>query len=1143
MFSKKTLRDFSLAALSLIAIPNAATALSSDYYTSSSKLSSGKWVKVKVSDNGIYQITYDQLRQLGFSDPSKVAVFGYGGAQLTNNTFSTSMPDDIKQTASFHTNDDRLLFYGEGCMNYSMVGAYSITFNENTYDTAGTYFLSDSEAPASIRTSPITSSNNTPLTYYYHVELQDLRVQNPGEGGAIFHGPRISAGEGHSFTFHIKNLDNTSKNNSYGIFQYYFSVCCTSKSTSMEVEYPTNASISSKYNYSASAAQSSSKLYQSNYGNVRFTKTDEFPLSDDDITFKVSLPSSSAATYAAINKAYVVYPRTTSFSGEKIMFLNIPYTNSNQGLYITDAPSNLKVWNVTNVNDIFSYSTSYNSSLNRILCSFGSQVYTSETGAARLVAFDPSAEFATPVFGEEISNQNIHGDATPDMVIITTNALYDHAEQLAAAHRKYQGLTVNVYRQQDIFNEFSSGSRCAMAYRRLAKMLYDRDPEKFKYLLLYGASSWDNRGIIKDLRDELLISYEVELEKYASDSGANFTSDNYFAFLSDDYDPSKIVKTPVNIAVGRIPAVTPDKAQNYNDKIISLLANPQAPQYVNQAIMLSDDGNSMAHLNQSEEAIKSMKEINPNLSITRAHNILFPWTNGNAECAQKIILAGLSSGAGYMSYSGHGNSEAFTGERLWNKQTIEKNSYSTPIFGMFATCDAFAFDRLDNGMAESMLFSKDGGAHSVVAACRSVYLEYNQYINLAIAKQYAAAGINTTVGDIYREAKNSIISSVSTDNALANTMCYNLAGDPAFPIYGANNNIVFTKINGNDLAEDAEDASVKVKPIDYLKVEGKIVDQEGNFNSNFNGNVLVTLYEAPRSLTTYKRDSSDKDAEVQTIEIDQAELAQAYTTVTNGVFTANFYIPTPGKECGTNRLNAYALADNNDRAAGTTYSLSVDKAPAEITDNGSEAPSVVEAYINDSTFSNGDVVNSSSFNYYALINPSSVGLNISQGSIGSSSTLVLDGTNSYPEATAAITIREDGLAELSYDISDVSDGRHTLVLTVANNNGQRSSYTTDFVVVAADATAKLSVDELPARSEATINLEHSFTDTPDCRLIIQSEDGTTVLSQQNCSFPYSWNLRDLKGNKVADGRYRAFVVLNNGVSYTSSNAQEIVVLQ
>jgi hypothetical protein len=170
-------------------------------------------------------------------------------------------------------------------------------------------------------------------------------------------------------------------------------------------------------------------------------------------------------------------------------------------------------------------------------------------------------------------------------------------------------------------------------------------------------------------------------------------------------------------------------------------------------------------------------------------------------------------------------------------------------------------------------------------------------------------------------------------------------------------------------------------------------------------------------------------------------------------------------------------------------------------------------------------------------------LNISKGSIGTSSTLVLDGTSSYPEATAAITIREDGMAELSYDISDVNDGRHSLVLTVANNNGQRSSYTTDFVVVAADATASLSVDELPARSEATINLSHSFTDTPDSRLIIQSEDGTTVFSQQNCSFPFTWNLRDLNGNKVADGRYRAFVVLNNGVSYTSSNAQEIVVLQ
>ena len=66
---------------------NFAGAYTPSYYTSNSKLNSGNWVKVKVTEIGMQEITYDQLREWGFSDPSKVCVYGYGGTQLTNNKF------------------------------------------------------------------------------------------------------------------------------------------------------------------------------------------------------------------------------------------------------------------------------------------------------------------------------------------------------------------------------------------------------------------------------------------------------------------------------------------------------------------------------------------------------------------------------------------------------------------------------------------------------------------------------------------------------------------------------------------------------------------------------------------------------------------------------------------------------------------------------------------------------------------------------------------------------------------------------------------------------------------------------------------------------------------------------------------------
>ena len=105
----------------------------------------------------------------------------------------------------------------------------------------------------------------------------------------------------------------------------------------------------------------------------------------------------------------------------------------------------------------------------------------------------PTAEY---VYG--ITNQNHHADPIADMVIIipTTQKQRQHAERLAEYHRTHDGMTVNIVPADELFNEFSSGTPDATAYRRYMKMLYDRastPDEAPKYLLLFGDGAWDNR--------------------------------------------------------------------------------------------------------------------------------------------------------------------------------------------------------------------------------------------------------------------------------------------------------------------------------------------------------------------------------------------------------------------------------------------------------------------------------------------------------------------------------------------------------------------------------------------------------------------------------------------------------------------------
>jgi hypothetical protein len=85
-----------------------------------------------------------------------------------------------------------------------------------------------------------------------------------------------------------------------------------------------------------------------------------------------------------------------------------------------------------------------------------------------------------------------------DMLIIVPSGgkLTAQAERLAKAHGQYSNLRCAVVQAEHIYNEFSSGTPDATAYRRFLKMLYDRgssDGTAPKYLLLFGDCAWDNR--------------------------------------------------------------------------------------------------------------------------------------------------------------------------------------------------------------------------------------------------------------------------------------------------------------------------------------------------------------------------------------------------------------------------------------------------------------------------------------------------------------------------------------------------------------------------------------------------------------------------------------------------------------------------
>ena len=116
--------------MSCIAVCVLATCMwASHTYVSSSVLSSGTFVKLRVSESGLHAITFDEIKSLGL-DPASVRLYGYGGGMLPQD-FQKNKHDDLplvpvyldKGSDGVFNSGDRLIFYAQGPITWSYNGS------------------------------------------------------------------------------------------------------------------------------------------------------------------------------------------------------------------------------------------------------------------------------------------------------------------------------------------------------------------------------------------------------------------------------------------------------------------------------------------------------------------------------------------------------------------------------------------------------------------------------------------------------------------------------------------------------------------------------------------------------------------------------------------------------------------------------------------------------------------------------------------------------------------------------------------------------------------------------------------------------------------------------------------------------------
>ena len=127
-----------------------------------SVLSQGKWIKIRVEKEGVYQLTSSFLKKNGLSDINKVKLYGYGGRPIEENwTFDNNegTPDDLQEIPLYRKSDGTALFFAEGTVRFSSNGIHE----KNPYSNYSYYFLTEGDNPAVFSTLETNGATDSPI--------------------------------------------------------------------------------------------------------------------------------------------------------------------------------------------------------------------------------------------------------------------------------------------------------------------------------------------------------------------------------------------------------------------------------------------------------------------------------------------------------------------------------------------------------------------------------------------------------------------------------------------------------------------------------------------------------------------------------------------------------------------------------------------------------------------------------------------------------------------------------------------------------------------------------------------------------------------------------------------------------------------
>lgn len=771
------------------------------------------------------------------------------------------------------------------------------------------------------------------------------------------------------------------------------------------------------------------------------------------------------------------------------------------------------------------------------------------------IGFGKQVPAAQYVYG--ITNQDHHADPSADMVIIipTSQKLLKQAQRLKEFHESHDSLRVNIVPADELYNEFSSGTPDANAYRRYLRMLTDKATKAEdmpKYLLLFGDCVWDNRMLTSDCRklnpDDYLLCHESEdsfSEVYC------YVSDSWLGIIGEGKggDPKTELQ---DIAVGRFPVTTAEEAKIMVDKTINYMKNENAGAWQNTLMFMGDDGNDNLHMKDANEVADDVATLYPDYLVKKvmwdAYTRETSSTGNTYPEVTRIIKQQQNAGALIMDYAGHGSQTQISHEAVLSITDFENFRNANLPLWVTASCDIMPFDGVVSTVGETALLNANGGAVAFYGTTRTVFAQENKYINRAFMRRVLSTvnGKPITIGEAHRLAQNDVMTGAAKEgesDRTQNHLQYSLLGDPALSLNFPTMKVVLDSING--IACERTDTMPKLKAGSIARIAGHI---EGK--TDYQGVVTATVRDSRELITCKLNDTKEAEEAFQFYDR-QKTLYQGSDSVSNGKFSFSFAVPKDiNYSDATGLLNLYSISnDKTMRAHGTSEKFTVGGSVESR--NDSIGPSIY-CYLNSPSFVDGGDVNTTPF-FVAKLSDRD-GINAAGSGIGHDLQLVIDG-----DMTKTYNLNDHFTYDFGtytsgstyYSIPELAPGKHQLTFRAWDIQNNSSATTLNFNVVSGlrPSLFDIGVTENPAKTSTTFIVSHDrresnmdvvieLFDTSGRQLWRHAESGIPTSD----TYTMTWNLSVDGGRPLGTGVYLYRVkVASEGSSYTSKTRKLIVV--